>query len=118
MIYDLRNKPTGADEAYPLFVYGLQLANIKKLKSNLSYIENFRHRTRFESEESYYFTTISSAVQFIEKLSYSDVNMSEEEFQRLREAEKHKIAQERESEMKSANIKSKYFIKESFLFYF
>ena len=50
MIYDLRGKPTGADEAFPFFVYGIQLSKIQKLKSNLNFIEYFRHSKRFEGD--------------------------------------------------------------------
>lgn len=107
MIYDMRKKPTGADEAYPFFVYGLQKGNIRKLKSNLTYIENFRHRTRFESEEAYYFTTICSAIQFIENIKHSDVNLSENEFNEKILEEKKKIEKKREQEMLSPLFKSK-----------
>lgn len=34
----------------------------------MKYIKNFRHFTRLESVEEYYFTTISSAIEFIEKM--------------------------------------------------
>ncbi len=107
MIYDLRSKPTGADEAYPFFVYGLQKGNIKKLKSNLNYIEYFRHRSRFEAEEIYYFTTISSAVQYLENMSHKDVGLSENEFNDKKELERKRISNEREKEMLTPLIKSK-----------
>jgi hypothetical protein len=73
-------KIAGADEVFPLVVYALLKGNIKKLKSNLKYIQLFRHETRLESQEEYYFTTINSALEFIENSSYNKLNIKEIDF--------------------------------------
>ena len=50
----------------------------------MKYIKSFRHNTRLESAEEYYFTTISSAIEFIEKLKYEDLSQIEKnEFLKL-----------------------------------
>lgn len=73
-------KITGADEVFPMVVYVLLKANVKKLKSNLKYIQLYRHETRLESQEEYYLTTINSAVEFIENMNYNKLNIKESEF--------------------------------------
>jgi hypothetical protein len=57
-------KIAGADEVFPLVVY----------------IQLFRHETRLESQEEYYFTTINSALEFIENSSYNKLNIKEIDF--------------------------------------
>ena len=78
-----KNTATGADEVYPVIVYALLKGNINKIKSNLNFIKLFRHKSRLESEEEYYFTTLFSAVDFIESLNHSKLNIEEEEFKKL-----------------------------------
>lgn len=108
MIYDLRGKPTGADEAFPFFVYGIQLSKIQKLKSNLNFIEYFRHSKRFEGEEYYYFTTINSAVQYFETLTPSDVKLKENVFEELKKKElKIKVKEMDKTLTNISSVKSK-----------
>lgn len=110
MIYDLRGKPTGADEAFPFFVYGIQLSKIQKLKSNLIFIEYFRHFKRFEGEEYYYFTTINSAVQYFETLSPSDVKLKESTFEELKNKElKIRVKEMDKLLSNSSSLKSKIY---------
>jgi hypothetical protein len=82
-----KNKPNniaGADEVYPLVVYAILKGNIRKIKSNINYIKNFRHCSRLESAEEYYFTTIYTALGFIENIKYKNLNIiTENEFNRL-----------------------------------
>jgi hypothetical protein len=73
-------KIAGADEVFPMVVYVILKGNVKKLKSNLRYIQLFRHETRMESQEEYYFTTINSAMEFIENSNYNKLNIKEIEF--------------------------------------
>ena len=103
-----KNKPAGADEVYPLIVYGILKGNIKKLKSNLNFIELFRHKTRLESEEEYYFTTISSALEFIENLSHIKLNIAEDVFARLTKESKEK--QRKSKIIDLPYIKSTYYL--------
>lgn len=88
---EVKATPAGADEVYPLVVYGLLKGNVRKLKSNLTYIEHFRHHTRLESEEEYYYTTLSSAVEFIENLSTSTLTIKPKEFESLKEENTQKL---------------------------
>ena len=86
------SKIAGADEVFPMVVYAILKGNIRKLKSNLSYIQLFRHETRLESQEEYYFTTINSALEFIENSSYNKLNIKEAEFNYFcQEAEKMEL---------------------------
>ncbi len=75
-----QTKIAGADEVFPMVVYVILKGNIRKLKSNLRYIQYFRHETRLESQEEYYFTTINSALEFIENSNYNKLNIREMEF--------------------------------------
>ena len=77
-----KNSPTGADEVYPVIVYALLKGNINKIKSNLNFIKLYRHKNRLESEEEYYFTTLFSAVEFIESLNHTKLNIDEFEFKK------------------------------------
>jgi len=63
-----------------MVVYAILKGNVKKLKSNLKYIQLFRHETRLESQEEYYFTTINSALEFIENSNYNKLNIREIDF--------------------------------------
>lgn len=78
-----QSSPTGADEVYPVIVYALLKGNVSKLKSNLNFIKLYRHKNRLESEEDYYYTTLVSAVEFIENLNHTKLNIEEEEFRRI-----------------------------------
>jgi predicted transcriptional regulator len=78
-----RNNIAGADEVYPLVVYAILKGNIRKMKSNINYIKNFRHSTRLESAEDYYFITIYTAIGFVENLKYKNLKISEGEFSSL-----------------------------------
>ena len=74
------SKIAGADEVFPLVVYAILKGNVRKLKSNLKYIQLFRHETRLESQEEYYFTTINSALEFIENSNHNKLDIKEAEF--------------------------------------
>jgi hypothetical protein len=82
-VHNEEKKIAGADEVYPLIVYALLKSNIRKLKSNLRYIKCFRHETRLESRDDYYFTTIETAVGFIDKIKHIELNIKENDFIRL-----------------------------------
>jgi hypothetical protein len=78
-----RKRIAGADEVYPLIVYALLKSNVMKLKSNLNYIKTFRHESRMESSDEYYFTTVYTAVGFIEDINYKQLNITKDDFIRL-----------------------------------
>ena len=70
----------------------------------MRYIKNFRHFTRLESVEEYYFTTISSAIEFIEKMQIDHLaHIDENEFKEICEEQENKI---KKNSIKS-NLKSK-----------
>lgn len=70
----------GADEVFPLVVYAISKGNIRKLKSNMVFIKEFRHHTRLESTEEYYFTTIDSAINFIQNdVTHKKLNIDRED---------------------------------------
>ena len=73
-----KKNPSGADEVFPIVVYAILKSNICKLKINMKYIKALRHHSRLESAEEYYFTTISSAIEFIEKLKYEHLSHIED----------------------------------------
>jgi len=110
----LKKKPSGADEVFPIVVYALLKSGVSKLKSNMKYIKSFRHFTRLESAEEYYFTTISSAIEFIEKLKLEHLAYIDHyEFLRLCGEQDNKIDQDA---IKS-NLKSRLFSFLSLRFY-
>lgn len=99
-----KKKHSGADEVFPIIVYAILKSGIRKLKSNLRYIKIFRHFTRLESVEEYYFTTISSAIEFIEKMQKDHLaQIDEHEFKILCNEQENKINR---NSIKS-NLKSK-----------
>jgi hypothetical protein len=83
MVMQKAGKTVGAEEVFPLIIYAVVKGNIRKLKSNMNYIQYFRHRTRLESAEDYYFTALSSAIEFIETLQVSKLDINENEFNNL-----------------------------------
>ena len=98
-----KKKHSGADEVFPIIVYAILASGIRKLKSNMRYIKNFRHFTRLESVEEYYFTTISSAIEFIENIKVDHLgNIDEKEFMALCENQEKNIE-------KKAFLKSKIY---------
>ena len=94
-----KKKPSGADEVFPIIVYAILKSGIRKLKSNMKFIKNFRHYTRLESVEEYYFTTISSAIEFIE-------NMQVDHLAHIDEYEFKKLCDDHEKKMTKDSIKS------------
>ncbi len=55
-------------------------ANVTNLKGHLSYIQILRHKTIISSEEDYYCSIAVQAVEFIEKINFSLLKISKEEF--------------------------------------
>lgn len=74
--------PPGADEFLPVLIYVIIKANPPQLRSNLMFIQRYRHQSRLVSEASYFFTNLVSAETFIHDLDASSLSMDEKEFQR------------------------------------
>lgn len=110
MVSSSTKKVVGADEVFPLIVYAVLKGNIRKLKSNLSFIELFRHKTRLESEEEYYVTTLTSVVQFVENITSKAIRMDELNFNNLINKEKKRINIDKDKEISNIFLKSKNFI--------
>jgi len=93
MVSEYKNgDPIGADDIYPVIVYALIKAKVSNIKSNIKYIKLYRHNTRLESEEDYYFTTLLSAINFIENISYDKLSIPKDEFEyRINEQNKQKM---------------------------
>ena len=56
----------------------------------MNFIRNFRHSTRLESEDDYFCTTVMTAIEFIDKLTYSNLNIKSDEFDKLYEETQRK----------------------------
>jgi len=56
----------------------------------MNFVRNYRHSTRLESEDDYFCTTVSTAIEFIDKLNYTNLNISNEEFTNLYEETQRK----------------------------
>ena len=70
-----------ADDLLPTLIYILLRANPPRLWSNIMYITHFANPARSESGESgYYFTNFRIAIEFIEKMSGKDLDLTEEQF--------------------------------------
>lgn len=70
----------GMQSIYPILVYALIRGNIHKIKSNVVFVHLFRHRTRLESEEEFYLSAMSTAIEAIESLTYKKMNIDKNEF--------------------------------------
>lgn len=116
MVLNLSNKPTGADDIFPFFIYGIIKGNIRKLKSNINFIKHFRHHSRLESEEDCNFTHVFSSVSFIETIKPYQINLSEKEYENLVNIEKEKIKSAKLGSLKE--IKTLKNSDESYLLYY
>eukprot|EP00118_Oscarella_pearsei_P004156 m.17282 g.17282 ORF g.17282 m.17282 type:complete len:394 (+) comp27418_c0_seq2:144-1325(+) len=74
----------GADDILPLLILVLIRTKPSTWWSDFRYIQRYRNPSKLSSEEGYYLTQMSGAVQFIEKANAHSFNdMTEEEFIRL-----------------------------------
>lgn len=75
--------PAGADEFLPLLIYTVIRANPPRLVSNMTFIQEFRRPTSQITETGYYLTHLISTTMFVETVEHSQLNVTEEEFDRL-----------------------------------
>ena len=78
------NKETspGADEIFPLIIFTVIKSKVPKLKSNLNYIDLFRHNSRKQGIEDYYLETFRAVINFINSIDEHDLNISKEQFKK------------------------------------
>ncbi|SOV13643.1 vacuolar protein sorting-associated protein 9, putative [Plasmodium sp. gorilla clade G2] len=91
-----------ADEVLPLLIYVIIKTNPPEIISNIIYIQNFRHPSRFISEEAYSFTQFCSGIEFIKELGKTTfLNISDDEYkEKVANAEKSYLNEVKESNKK------------------
>jgi hypothetical protein len=73
----------GADMFFPTIVYVLIKGTPKDIKANVDFIKLYRHPQLLESEDEYFLTTMTSAIEFVSGMTEEDLNIQKEEFKEL-----------------------------------
>lgn len=91
---------------YPIIVYALIKGNISKIKSNIVFLQLFRHKSRLESEEDFYINAMMVAIQIIENMTYKKLNIDKNEFLKKCEESENTIDLSNENYVKPEQIKN------------
>mmetsp|Transcript_25879 Transcript_25879/g.56232 ORF Transcript_25879/g.56232 Transcript_25879/m.56232 type:complete len:345 (-) Transcript_25879:47-1081(-) len=75
------DKLPGADEFLPALIYVILKANPENMHSNIEYIAAYRNPSRLTGEPGYFFTHLTSAVAFIQRLDESMLAINKAEFE-------------------------------------
>lgn len=73
----------GADMFFPTIIYCLLKGCPKDIKAHVDFIKLYRHHELLESEEDYFLTTMTSAIDFISNMIGDDLNIEKSEFKDL-----------------------------------
>lgn len=85
---DRHNTPAGADDFLPLFIWVVLHSFIPHLVSNCEYIHAYLNPARLMGKSGYCLINLRSAIEFVNYVESSGVNMPAEDFEReLKERE-------------------------------
>jgi hypothetical protein len=85
LIENIGSKKASADEFLPVLVYLICKSNVIHLHSNVKYIMDFRNPDRLMSEMGYHLTNLQSAIMFWQNVIPKELNLTQEEFDKLLE---------------------------------
>jgi hypothetical protein len=82
----------GADDFLPLFIYVVLQSQIPNLYANCEYIQLYHNPARMMSKSGYCLINLRSAIEFINYLEASSINIDPNEFQQKLEENEEKFA--------------------------
>ena len=77
-----KNEEAGQDEMIPIFQYILIKAQLKRMRTNLNYINCFLSEELYNGQFGYFVSQIESSFTFIMNINHNVLNMTKEEFDR------------------------------------
>lgn len=73
----------GADMFFPTIIYCLLKGCPRQIKAHVEFIKLYRNPQLLDSEDDYFLTTITSALDFIGCMECDDLNIKESDYRRL-----------------------------------
>ena len=77
-----KNEEAGQDEMMPIFQYILIKAQVKRMRTNLNYINCFLSEELYNGQFGYFVSQIESSFTFIMNINHKILNMTKEEYDR------------------------------------